>query len=116
MTNREIIAEYILQGIKQGSLVTIYLKGTEVVNGYILDADVFTVNPAEELRDAITRHTTGSSAVRKSNITIDELKLPNEKEEQVKDALYLNFSLLPKPKRTIRVEDIAAIKKIEEEE
>lgn len=44
MTDREIIAEFILQSIKQGDLVKILLKADRVVTGYVMDKDVFAVN------------------------------------------------------------------------
>jgi hypothetical protein len=114
MTDREIIAEFILQSIKEGDLVKIFLKADRVVTGYVMDKDVFTVNFNESLRDAITRYTTGSNPVRKSKITIEELKQTNDLQEEIKAGMFLNFNLLRNPTSTFLVEDVAAIKKVDD--
>jgi hypothetical protein len=50
MSIREVIAEFILQGIKQGDLVEFKCTQHRVIRGYVLDKDVFKHNFQDDIK------------------------------------------------------------------
>jgi hypothetical protein len=71
MTERQIVAEYILQQIKTNDLVEIEMSDKIKIKGYVLDTDVFRGKPlAHELKEVLH----GLPGDHKTKITILPLR------------------------------------------
>lgn len=115
MTDRQLIAEYILQGIKYFSMVEIkFSTNNQVIKGYILDRDVFRQSQLEfenELRGILYPHLKEEVP---QKVTIQILKEKSILENKILENFPLNLNLLPPEVRIINPKDIIYIKKLED--
>lgn len=112
MTDRQLIAEFILQQIKANDLVEIVLIDQKIIRGYVLDKDVFKNKSLDtHLKEKLYPYL---SSDHRSRITLQPLEEKDEMIEKLKISALINFNLLPKPPKEIYTDQIISIKKIDQ--
>ncbi len=114
MTDRQLIAEYILQKIKQGDFVEIVQVDKRIIRGYVIDKDVFRNDLATKQND-LKVILYGEYLRLKKQITI---RVPNKNAgkpiEIISGFLALNNMLDTSSTIHLSAEEILSIKKIKE--
>ena len=109
MTARELIGEFLLQGIKDNDLVEIDMGNKKIIKGYVVEKFVY--NP-DLLTDELKKDLYGIRSGNKNKLKIFQIETESETEQNLKGSMMINFGLAPKFPIDIYPEQIVSIKKI----